>query len=260
MFGIETISRVFVLAIAAGVSLPGYAVGGFPQAEFRRSYALNPNGRVMVQNLYGDVRITAWDRDEVLVEAATKSRDPKHLDARIVVDSTEDAVSIFTQYAGADAEHPASVDYHIWVPRMAALDGVKLINGMLSISGVGGPVRASSVNGGIHAERLAGEADLSTVNGLLEADFYQISPEKPILLRSVNGPIRLQIPSGAPANLDARSHSGGIDSDFGRPVRVSGGNLLRTLVKRGGTRIALHNVNGGISIRAGINKGERPWS
>ncbi len=35
--------------------------------------ALTPNGRVVVQNLYGDVQITAWDRDEVLVQAIKHS-------------------------------------------------------------------------------------------------------------------------------------------------------------------------------------------
>src|SRR3954452_7389233 len=96
-----------VLALSACASLNANIIGT-PKTEFRQLFALNPNGRVVVQNLYGDVQITAWDRDEVLVQAFKKSSDPKRLDdAQIVVDSSSTLVSIRTQYAGADAEHPA---------------------------------------------------------------------------------------------------------------------------------------------------------
>ena len=117
------------LALCAGANLYANRIGT-PGSEFRQSFALNPNGRVVVQNLYGDVQITAWDRDEVLVQAVKRSTDRRRLDdAQIVVDSSSTLVSIRTQYAGADAERPASVDYRIMVPRGANLENIKLING-----------------------------------------------------------------------------------------------------------------------------------
>jgi len=261
MFGLANVIWTLPLLLWAGGGLRATVVGT-PQAEFRQTYSLNANGRVIVQNLYGDVRITTWERDEVLVEAIKRSRDPRQLrDARIVVDSSGDLVSIRTQYAGADAERPASVEYRITVPRSANLENVKLINGGLSISGVAGSVKASAVNGNIKAEGLAGEAELSTVNGQLEAGFARISRAKPISLTSVNGPIRLSIPCGAGAELIARNLSGGIDSAFGRVWRASSGHRLRTTVNRGGAQIHLNNVNGGISIRSTWNhRSERPWS
>src|SRR5262245_4393558 len=128
--------RALLLAIAS-IGLLHARVSGVPQAAFRQVFSLNPNGRVVIQNLYGDVRITAWDRDQVVVEAIKKSRDPKRLDdARIVVASSSDLLTIATQYAGADAEHPASVEYRIMVPRNANLENIRLINGGLSISGM----------------------------------------------------------------------------------------------------------------------------
>jgi DUF4097 and DUF4098 domain-containing protein YvlB len=206
---------------------------------------------VVVQNLYGDVEIVAWDRDEVLVEAIKHSADPRRLnDAQIVVDSTSGMVSIHTLYTGSDAEHPASVEYHIMVPRGANLENVKLINGGLSLSGMAGPVRASSVNGSIKAEKMAGQTELSTINGHLDADFRQVSRCHSISLTSVNGPIRLSLPSGAGANVTAQNLSGGIDADFGRAWRAPGGHRLDAAVNGGGAQIRLHNVNGGISIHS----------
>lgn len=241
---------VCLLALAAGNGLFA-SILGTPCAEFRQTYSLAPNGRVVIQNLYGDVSITGWDRDEVRVEAIKRSADPRHLDdARIVVDSSSGALSIRTQYAGSDAEHPASVEYRITVPRGANLEDVKLINGGLSINGVTGPVKASSINGSIRAANLEGQADLSTINGQLEAGFLRISKQNPISLSSVNGPIHLSIPSGSGASVTARNRSGGIDSEFGRVVHSTGVHHLQTVVHGGGALIHVHNVNGGISIHS----------
>jgi DUF4097 and DUF4098 domain-containing protein YvlB len=205
----------------------------------------------VVQNLYGDVQITAWDRDEVLVQAVKQSTDPRRLnDAQIIVDSSSGLVSIHTQYSGSDAEHPASVEYHIMVPRGANLENVKLINGGLSLSGMAGPVKASSVNGSIKAERMSGQTELSTINGHLDADFERVSRCHPISLTTVNGPINLSLPSGAGANVIAQNLSGGIDADFGRAWRAPGGHRLDAAVNGGGAQIRLHNVNGGISIHS----------
>jgi hypothetical protein len=243
-------SCTLLLAFCAG-SLNATTIGA-PHAEFRARYSLISNGRVVIQNLYGNVQVIGWDRDEVLVEATKHSADARHLDdARIVVDSSGGRLSIRTQYDGSDADSPAAVEYRIRVPRNANLEDIKLVNGALSVSGVTGGVKASSVNGSIRAEKLEGEADLSTVNGEVEVDFQRISRCHPITLSSVNGPIRLLLPSGAPATVSALNRSGGIESDFGRAWRgPSGHRLDAALNGGGGAVIRLHNVNGGISIHS----------
>ena len=62
--------------------------------EFCQTYALSAGGRVTLENLNGDVRITTWDRDEVKVEAFKHGL--RSDDTCIVVDSTESALSIRT--------------------------------------------------------------------------------------------------------------------------------------------------------------------
>ena len=250
---------VILLALCAG-SLTASTIGT-PRSEFRARYSLQSNGRVVVQNLYGDVEITAWDRDEVLVLATKHSVDARRMDdAQIVVDSSNELVSIRTQYTGSDADHPASVEYHIMVPRRANLEQVRIINGGLSISGVAGPVKASSVNGSIRAERLEGEAELSTVNGRLEAGFNRLSKCHAISLKSVNGPIHVSLPAGAGATVSAQNLSGGIDADFGRAWRAPNGNRLEASINGGGASIRVQNTNGGISIQSTWARRMRPTS
>jgi hypothetical protein len=253
MFKRQAIWAVLLSAIAGSTS--SASVIRPPQTEFRHLYALPSNGRVVIENVYGDVSITAWDRDLVLVEAITRSSDPKRLDdAHIVVEPTADLLSIRTQYAGVDAQQPASVDYRITVPRGANLQEVKLTNGGLSLSGLTGSVKASAINGSITALKLRGQADLSTVNGGVVASFQSVSHAKPISLASVNGPIRLTIPSAAGPGVMASNLSGGIASDVGRVFRTGSGQRL--VVKGAGVQIHLHNVNGVISIHSH----ERPWT
>jgi DUF4097 and DUF4098 domain-containing protein YvlB len=134
------------------------------------------------------------------------------------------------------------------VPRHIHLENVVLTNGQLSLDGLSGPVKASAVNGNIHALKLGGQADLSTVNGRVEANFNRTSPANSISLSSVNGAIHLTIPEGAGANLEAHNLSGGIASDIGH---AAGHHLV---IKGNGPRIRVHNVNGGISIHSA----ERP--
>jgi len=257
MPGLRNGSWVALLAVAAS-SASFASVIGPSDGEFRQIYSLGPNGRVTIQNQYGDVSILGWDRDDVLVEAVKRSTDPRQLDdARIVVEPADGTLSIRTQYAGSDPQHAAKVEYRITVPRYASLEDVKLGNGGLVISGVAGPVKASSVNGSIKAEKLAGRADLSTINGQLEAYFDRVADGRPITLSSVNGPIKLLLPGGAQASLHARNVSGGIDTEFGRPARVNGAQQL-SVVRQGGPQIHLTNINGGISIHSTWSRRPEP--
>jgi len=243
----QAIWAVFV-ALVAGNTMSATVVIK-PQTQFRHLYALHQHGRVAIVNPYGNVTITVWDRDAVLVEAIKHSPDPRRTeDVRIVVEPTADSLSIRTQYAGSDAEHPTSVEYRITVPRGIHLESAILTNGQLSLNGLSGSVKASAVNGDIRASKLGGQVELSTINGQVEADFERTSRANPISLSSVNGPIHLTIPSGSGASVEARNLSGGIASDVGRVARTEAGHRL--IVKGAGPQIHLHNVNGGISIHS----------
>ena len=241
-----------LLSISLAVAASYARADNFPNREqFQRNYALSPHGRIRIENRYGDVCITSWDRDEVRVEAIKSAADAGRLDdASIIVDSSAERLVVRTQYAGGESEEPASVEYRITVPRTATLDDVRLTNGALSISGLAGAVNATSVNGSIRAERLEGRADLATVNGQVEAGFDRVRASQPISLRSVNGRIVLSLPSGSGAQLIAQNRSGGIQTDFDSEFPQSASHHLQTVLGNGGPQILLHNVTGVISIHS----------
>jgi DUF4097 and DUF4098 domain-containing protein YvlB len=225
--------------------------------EFHQTYPLTAGGRIELANLNGAVHITAWDRNEVKVDAVKYAGSKERLDeARIEVEAGSDYVSVRTRYPDHDHtfnggwNDPAGVEYTLSVPRNARLDEIKLINGPLDIHGVAAEVRASCINGRMIAEGLEGRVKLEAVNGRMEAHFERLAGS-PIELSSVNGGIDLTLPSDAKAELEASTVSGGIDDAFGLHVRHHRfvGHDLRGELGGGGTRIRLSNVNGRIEIR-----------
>ena len=224
--------------------------------EFHHAYPLSPSGRIALENINGAVHITAWDRDEVKVDAVKYAKTKERLDeAKIVVDAEANSISIRTEYPkygrlnSNGSDNPASVEYTLMVPRAAHLDEVKLINGALDIQGVTGDVQASCINGHLSAHGLAGQVKLSTINGRMDAEFDRLQ-DSPIELSSVNGSVDLMIPSDSKADLEASTMQGSIGDDFGlHEHHHFVGHNLRGEIGGGGTRIRLNNVNGKIEVR-----------
>ena len=216
--------------------------------EFHHTYPLSADGRIDLQNINGAVHITAWDQNEIKVDAVKRADNDKELKNTEIRNS----ISIETHYAKEDdwgGHHDfASVEYTLTVPRKAKLDEIKLINGSLDVTGVQGEVRASCINGTLSAKELGGRAKLNTVNGELEAKFERAAGE--LELSSVNGSIDLTLPSDAKASIEANTVSGGIDNNFGLHTNDHRfvGHDLRGELGGGGAQIRLNNVNGTIDI------------
>lgn len=234
--------------------------------EFHKVYPLSAQGRIEIENLNGPVHISAWDRDEVKIDAVKSAWTKDRLDeARIEIRSEQNSLSIRTEYPDHDHtfnsddrrhNNPASVEYTLTVPRQARLDEIKLVNGRLDVQDVAGEVRASCVNGSIQVRNLQGPVELDTVNGELNASVSQLT-SSPLKLSSVNGALRVTLPSDAKAEIQASTVSGHISDDFGLPVKRHQfvGQSLHGELGGGGAEVRLSNVNGTIEIRhAGDNR------
>ena len=261
------LSAVMTLLMLAGVACASDRQGPLTE-EFHQVYALSANGRVSLENINGPVHISAWDRNEVKVDAVKSAWSKERLDeAKIDVSSRPDSISIRTEYPGHNHtfwsdrhDNPASIEYMLVVPRNARLDDIKLVNGSLDIQDIAGEVRASCVNGRLRASNLGGRANLDTVNGELDASVGPATAS-PLELSAVNGTLRVTLPSDAKADVEASTVSGRISNDFGMEVSRHQfvGNSLHGQLGGGGTRVKLSNVNGRIEIlRANDNRPMSP--
>ena len=228
--------------------------------EFHQTYPLSATGRVGLSNINGSVRISAWDRNEVKVDAVKRAYTQERLrEAQIQVNASSNSIEIETEYPDYHwddndrkrHENPASVEYTLTVPRGARIEEVNLVNGGLNIEGLTGPVHASSVNGRVTARGLSGPVNLSVVNGRLEATLDSLNAAGSVNLSAVNGPLVATIPSDSNATVHADTVHGSISNDFNLPVREGEyvGRELAGRLGQGGTRVSLNNVNGSIQIK-----------
>src|SRR2546425_2849295 len=215
--------------------------------EFHQTYPLKKQGRVHLENVNGNVRIVAWDREEIKVEAIKRAKKQEHLDeVKIEVDAKADRIRIRTKYPDSklrrNKDNSVSVEYVLTVPKQSSLDRINTVNGTVEIDRVSGDVEASSVNGSVTAAGLAGKVELSTVNGSVKATFAEL--KKSVSLNSVNGSVTVALPPEADAKVSAHTLTGGINSDFGLQAKKHFpiGQNLDGKIGEGGPAIELSTV------------------
>ena len=246
----SVITGLLVLGFQIGVSLAK------EQEEFHQTYALNENGQVRLDNVNGKVVITAWDHPEIKVDALKRADNQADLDAlKIEITSKPGKIKIHTVYPKWKASqwrksNSATVDYEIKVPAQAVLDDIQSVNGDVDIEGVRGHVNASTVNGRLTAKGLNSDSRLESVNGTVEATFEKLDNAKTVSLKSVNGKLKLMLPTEANAEVSANTLNGGIHADSALTVkkRWPVGTDLNGTLGKGGTKIKLETVNGGIQV------------
>lgn len=256
---LPTVLLAICLALGFTSSFPAHSAQELRE-EVHRTFPLAADGRISLENISGTVKITAWDRNEVQLDAVKRAGTRERLDeAKIGIVSDTNSLDLSTEYPERNyrfdkddrGSNIASVDYTLTVPRGARLDGIEMVSGDLLIEGLTGDVKASLVSGNATARGLSGEARLSTVSGRLDATFNRLDASKAISLGSVSGSVTMTIPSDSNAQLRANTVSGSITNDFGLPVRRGeyvGRDLSGTLGS-GGPRIKLSNVSGAIVLR-----------
>jgi DUF4097 and DUF4098 domain-containing protein YvlB len=223
--------------------------------ELRQTHPLTSTGRFSLENVNGQVHITAWERDEVKIEAVKRGEKQEHLDqVKIEIDAQADRIRIKTKFPESklfrSKRNSTSVDYAVTVPRGALLDSVSTVNGDLIIEGVRGRIKGSTVNGKIDAKDLTGSSELSSVNGAVKAGFVKLGEDASVSLKTVNGGLTLGLPGKSNAALHAATVNGGISSDF--PLTIKKyfplGQNLNGKIGEGNASIKLNSVNGGIAI------------
>jgi DUF4097 and DUF4098 domain-containing protein YvlB len=123
--------------------------------RFSRKVKIGRDGRFSLNNIAGDIVVTAGPSDEVSIEAVKKTRGDKSelANVQITVDDRAGRVDVRTEYEqnrtdrNRRTDH-VSVDYTVTVPASASVD-VHSISGSVKVTGVHGPLRAETISGTI---------------------------------------------------------------------------------------------------------------
>ena len=197
------------------------------------------------------IRVRGWDRGDVLVRTRIQASANTDADARRLVSG----VRIDTAGGRIRADSPTtnrdenwSVSFEIHVPHTAMLT-LNTNNGGISIDDFRGSATFHAKNGGLTLNNVGGDLRGETTNGGVldvSGDHWDGAG---LDVETRNGGIRLTLPKGFSAELEAGTTHGGISVDF--PVTVQGRQRghLETTLGSGGPKLRAITTNGGVTIR-----------
>jgi hypothetical protein len=199
----------------------------------------------------GGISVGGWDRAEIQVRARVTANaetqqeaDALAADVRVLTDGGR----IRSEGRSAGGHGGWSVSFEIMAPAQHGLT-LRTKNGGVAVKGVHGVVDMETNNGGITLSDVNGDVRGRTTNGGVQ---IELSGDawlgQGLDVQTHNGGIRLSVPDGYSAHLDAGTSNGGVRCDF--PVTVQGtmGNDLAVDLGRGGQPLKVKTVNGGVSI------------
>lgn len=207
------------------------------QEKFEKTEQLARDGRVVISNVSGDIKIMVWKEEKVKIEAvksataSTRAKAKENADrVTIEVTSGSGLVKIETRYPesrGWFGENTnISVDYTLWIPDQASIES-KSVSGDVQVDRAGGTVRINSVSGNITI--LGGKKSISTK--AVSGDIRVTEAEGDLELNSVSGDIRATKIRGS---VEAEVVSGSVRlEDISEARRVSAKSISGTVEYRG---------------------------
>jgi hypothetical protein len=199
----------------------------------------------------GGIKVVAWDRNDILIEARIQVWDEDEDDAVRKAGGIEIHTDGGRVRAESRYEDNWSVSYRIQAPRAIDLQ-LESHNGGISVAGITGELRIETRNGGLTLDSVAGDVVARTRNGgvhiELQGERWQGSG---LDVETRNGGIDLEIPDGYSAELETGTVNGRIRIDFPVTVRGEIGRSLSTTLGEGGAPIRVKTTNGGVRISTG---------
>ncbi|HET7537036.1 MAG TPA: DUF4097 family beta strand repeat-containing protein [Candidatus Didemnitutus sp.] len=243
--------RIPALAFTAALLLT--AAHAKVTETIKQSYPLAADGVIYLDNVNGSIKIVAWDKAEVSLEAEKNGKTDDDL-KRITmeVDAQPAKLTIKTKYQKNGAFHGGypngGVDYTLRVPANATLQKIDSVNSNITVTGVKGAMTLVTVNGAIKAQDAAAASKFETVNGSVDVEYDTMPVTGKIELESVNGSTTITVPKGAGFDLKASSVNGRASCALPITLTKSGGHHLKGHVGTGGPSVELETVNGSLSV------------
>ena len=234
-----------------GVSVD--VAGGKATDEWSRTYTLPKGGALEISNTNGAIVVNAGTGPQVEVKATRTAKASSDEEAQALLketsiseDVTPARVVIQTNGKGFQfGRRSMNVEYRVSVPAGLQIT-VRTENGGIGLHDADGTFAASITNGGIRGTNLSGQVSAHAVNGGIVLDLARVGG--PTTLDTVNGGIRVNLPSDANVDVEASAVNGGVSSDaaLGLTGVEKSRQRMSGKLNAGGTKITASTVNGGV--------------
>lgn len=248
-----------VLLLSLPLSLPALA----SQDDFRWNGALQPGQQFEIKNLNGAIYAEAGTGDRVEIVAEKSGRDADRVTVEVV--EHDGGITVCSMYPGdersvcapGDAARvrnednlKATIEFHVRVPAGVRLDA-NTMNGRIEVEGMAAALRAVTMNGAIDVST-TGWAELSTMNGSIEARLGRTDWQGQLEIESMNGSIDVTLPADAATVVQARTMNGKVSSDWDLSYDdTRRRNRADGRLGDGGRELSVETMNGSITIRRG---------
>jgi DUF4097 and DUF4098 domain-containing protein YvlB len=263
-----TPARLAVAFASLGLASPAFAdpAPGVTVSEVRAFHATNALAAprpLRLSAISGSVSITPSTDGKLDVTAVVERGDASLV--RVVTRDDANGVAICVLFAeqspndcgASDTRAQARGDHHdsptvslvAHVPAAISVSASSL-NGAIHAEGLAGSLRATTMNGDVHVSAAA-ISEASTLNGDIIATFAQ-APAGHVKLSTNNGDVKASFASTLDADVTASTMHGDIVASF--PIAISstpggfGPKSGRARVGRGGAEVQASTMNGNIEL------------
>lgn len=244
--------NIKLFRFAVGTALVGFALSATAAAQdFQKSYKIGAGGQIRIGNVSGDVIVTGYEGDSVVVTATKKGRDRDLIE--IEDRSGSGNVDVGVRYPKR-CNCDASLQFDVQVPRSVLynFDQISSVSGDVRVSGVSGRLHASAVSGDVTIRDVSGTVSASAVSGDVQVEINRLDGADDMKFNTVSGDVNVSLPSNLDADVDMSSFSGSIKTDFAievRAERYGSRNSARGKLGEGSRRLKMSSVSGDLSLR-----------
>src|SRR5215831_20625592 len=245
---VAKVVRVFALPAALVALL---AVTAAAQ-DFQKSYQLPAGGSIRVGNISGDVSVTGYDGNAIVVTGTKQGPDRETV--QIEDRSTAGTIDIGVRYPHHCNDCNASVQFQVQVPRSISysFNGILSISGDVSVTGITGRLNASTVSGTVHVTDVTGSVSAKSVSGDVDVEISRLEGNDDMTFSTVSGNVNARMPAGLDGHVEMSSFSGSIDTSF--PIQIqeakfTSGRRASGQIGSGSRRLRMSTMSGNLSLK-----------
>lgn len=234
--------------------------------KVEKTIPVQPKMQLILENRNGNISVEVWNQTSVSLTAEKRTNIGRKELAKITIETSTTADTLFIKTISAELNQNVTVDYHLKVPSSIFVAQLKTENGNITLSNtkgdlftqttngsiemdkIDGWVSAITVNGSVKVKKATGIKRIQTTNGLILADIENF-PQEGTQIETTNANIELKILHNAGLILDLGTSNGTLQvKGFGDKDFLQRNTKREVKILEGGKKLFVRTENGNILI------------
>lgn len=254
IFGIPLFAAILVASVVSA-------------QEYKVPVENTKDGRLVLSDFTGDLPIEGYNGKEIIITGdAVSTQAPERAKGLKPVYSggtDNTGIGLLVEKSGNKVTVKCLLpftrhgDYKIKVPDNLALEITNSCerSSDISVKDMKNEIEIKTCHS-INLKNVTGPLVLSTISGNIDVTFSEVSRDKPFSIASISGEVDITLPVKAAVNLEMKSLSGTIYSDFDFPagdkeMKRVGGSTVKSSLNGGGVDFKIESISGNVYLRKG---------